>query len=397
MHLSGHGRARASAPVSGWPPRPRTTKRASSQLDPELCRRQAGRRHLRVRGRRAALALQAAHRLCGHHRLQSHGLAMLQRRRQSRRHHQHGGAHRDRPLPAPRGALQGSHRGGAQPRRTSILTTTSSAWKKPTCARMPARAWARWTAYREILADNAKPGYFASARWSWPTSAWATPCAASATTTKPPQAYEQAAWTQNVGPELKIRSLLAAGECRDLNGERQLAIKDYQAAIDAGPNTSRADTPENTCATPTGETERSSAAAACKPRSNGTAAAYFRMLKCPSLSEEVSIMAVFCHQCGTGLPPSARFCSSCGAVIPADAAHARQAAGSAARGPPDCRSLPGPGPGLWLGCRRRPHPHGARILLFRRLRRHRLPGRLDRHSRGAIPAPILPGVYPPGI
>jgi tetratricopeptide (TPR) repeat protein len=55
------------------------------------------------------------------------------------------------------------------------------------------------------------------------------------------QAYEQAAWTKNVSPELKIRSLLAAGECRDMNGERQLAVKDYQAAIDAGPNTSRAD------------------------------------------------------------------------------------------------------------------------------------------------------------
>ena len=27
-------------------------------------------------------------------------------------------------------------------------------------------------------------------------------------------------------------------------------------------------------------------------------------------------MAVFCHQCGTGLPPSARFCSSCGGVVP---------------------------------------------------------------------------------
>jgi len=27
-------------------------------------------------------------------------------------------------------------------------------------------------------------------------------------------------------------------------------------------------------------------------------------------------MAVFCHRCGTGLPPSARFCSNCGAVIP---------------------------------------------------------------------------------
>lgn len=27
-------------------------------------------------------------------------------------------------------------------------------------------------------------------------------------------------------------------------------------------------------------------------------------------------MAVFCHRCGAGLPPSARFCSNCGAVIP---------------------------------------------------------------------------------
>jgi tetratricopeptide (TPR) repeat protein len=55
------------------------------------------------------------------------------------------------------------------------------------------------------------------------------------------ESYEQAAWTRNVGPELKIRSLLAAGECRDLNGERQQAVKDYQATIDSGPNTSRAD------------------------------------------------------------------------------------------------------------------------------------------------------------
>jgi len=27
-----------------------------------------------------------------------------------------------------------------------------------------------------------------------------------------------------------------------MNGERQLALRDYQGAIDAGPNTSRADT-----------------------------------------------------------------------------------------------------------------------------------------------------------
>jgi len=34
---------------------------------------------------------------------------------------------------------------------------------------------------------------------------------------------------------------VAGGECRDLNGERKLAVRDYQEAIDAGPNTSRAD------------------------------------------------------------------------------------------------------------------------------------------------------------
>jgi phage shock protein C len=26
-------------------------------------------------------------------------------------------------------------------------------------------------------------------------------------------------------------------------------------------------------------------------------------------------MAVYCHQCGTGLPPTARFCSSCGTAV----------------------------------------------------------------------------------
>ena len=56
------------------------------------------------------------------------------------------------------------------------------------------------------------------------------------------QAYEQAAQTPNVSPELKIRSFLAAGECRDLNNERAKALADYHAAIDAGPGTSRADT-----------------------------------------------------------------------------------------------------------------------------------------------------------
>jgi tetratricopeptide (TPR) repeat protein len=97
-------------------------------------------------------------------------------------------------------------------------------------------------AYREIVADAAKPGYFVSARLELTYFGLGDALRGQRHYPEAAEAYEQAAGTPNVGLELKIRSLLAAGQCHDLNGERQLAIKDYQAAIDAGPNTSRADT-----------------------------------------------------------------------------------------------------------------------------------------------------------
>jgi hypothetical protein len=97
-------------------------------------------------------------------------------------------------------------------------------------------------AYREILANSAKPGYFAQARLELTYFGLGDALRGQRQYAEAAQSYEQAAWTNNVAPELKIRSLLAAGECHDLNGERQLAVKDYQAAIDSGPNTSRADT-----------------------------------------------------------------------------------------------------------------------------------------------------------
>ena len=96
-------------------------------------------------------------------------------------------------------------------------------------------------AYREILAANAKPGYFSSARMELTYFGLGDALRGQRHYSEAAQSYEQAAWTRNVGPELKIRSLVAAGECRDLNGERQQAVKDYQAAIDIGPDTSRAD------------------------------------------------------------------------------------------------------------------------------------------------------------
>jgi len=105
-------------------------------------------------------------------------------------------------------------------------------------------------AYREIVANSNRPGYFAEARLELAFFGLGDALRGQRHFSEAAQAYEQAAGTKNVGPELKIRSLLAAGECRDMNGERQLAVRDYQMAIDVGPNTSRADTARKRLHTP---------------------------------------------------------------------------------------------------------------------------------------------------
>jgi hypothetical protein len=97
-------------------------------------------------------------------------------------------------------------------------------------------------AYEEIVANSEKPGFFVSARLELTYFGLGDALRGQRHYSEAAVAYERAASTPNVGTELKIRSLVAAGQCRDLNGERQLAIQNYQAAIDAGPNTSRADT-----------------------------------------------------------------------------------------------------------------------------------------------------------
>ncbi len=96
-------------------------------------------------------------------------------------------------------------------------------------------------AYRAILTANAKPGYFYAPRLELTYFGLGDALRGQRHYSEAAEAYEQAAATAGVGPELKIRSLLDAGQCRDLNHERPLAEKDYQAAIDAGPGTSRAD------------------------------------------------------------------------------------------------------------------------------------------------------------
>jgi tetratricopeptide (TPR) repeat protein len=96
-------------------------------------------------------------------------------------------------------------------------------------------------AYQRILADNAKAGYFSGARLELAYFGLGDALRGQRHYAEAAQAYEAAAAASGIGPELKVRTLLAAGECHDLQGERELALKDYQAAIAAGPNTSRAD------------------------------------------------------------------------------------------------------------------------------------------------------------
>ena len=97
-------------------------------------------------------------------------------------------------------------------------------------------------AYEEVVADSAKPGYFAEARPELAYFGLGDALRGQRHYADAARAYEQAAGSKGVGPELKVRTLLAAGECHDVLGERQVALKDYQAAIAAGPSTSRADT-----------------------------------------------------------------------------------------------------------------------------------------------------------
>ncbi len=119
--------------------------------------------------------------------------------------------------------------------RISIPTTSSSVSKKPICARTREKAWPPSTAYRALLADNEKPGYFSDAKLELAYFGLGDALRGQRHYAEAAESYEKAASAPNVGPELKIRSLVAAGECRDLNGERPLAITDYQAAIAAGP------------------------------------------------------------------------------------------------------------------------------------------------------------------
>jgi len=96
--------------------------------------------------------------------------------------------------------------------------------------------------YRQVLADNAKPGYFYAPHLELAYFGLGESLRGQRHFEEAAESYEQAAAAANASPELRMRSFVAAGESRDLNTQRPQALIDYQAAIDAGPNTSRAET-----------------------------------------------------------------------------------------------------------------------------------------------------------
>lgn len=105
-------------------------------------------------------------------------------------------------------------------------------------------------AYHELLAQAAKPGYFADPQLELAYFGLGDALRGQRHFSEAAEAYEKAAAAKDVGPELKIRSLLAAGECRDVIGERDQAVRDYNGAIATGPTTSRADTARKHMHTP---------------------------------------------------------------------------------------------------------------------------------------------------
>jgi tetratricopeptide (TPR) repeat protein len=105
-------------------------------------------------------------------------------------------------------------------------------------------------AYHEVIAQARKPGYFPSAKLELADYGLGEALRGQRHFEQAAQAYERAARAENVGTELKIRSLLSGGQCRDMADQRRLAVEDYGAAIEAGPNTSRADTARRYLRTP---------------------------------------------------------------------------------------------------------------------------------------------------
>ena len=96
-------------------------------------------------------------------------------------------------------------------------------------------------AYKGVIAEAQKPGYFPSAHRDLAYFGLAESYRGQMEYGESAAAYTQAAWQPEAGAELKRRALVAAGQMFDLLHERDRALASYHAAVDAGPDTTQAD------------------------------------------------------------------------------------------------------------------------------------------------------------
>ncbi len=95
--------------------------------------------------------------------------------------------------------------------------------------------------YRELLKQAETPGYFFEPHLDLAYFGLGDSLRGQRHFAEAAEAYEKAALAPTVGAELKRRTLVSAGMCRDVNGERKQAVQDYQMAIDAGADTTQGD------------------------------------------------------------------------------------------------------------------------------------------------------------
>ena len=95
--------------------------------------------------------------------------------------------------------------------------------------------------YRQVIREAKHPGYFASSHLELAYFGLGESLRGQRHYPESVDAYREGAFQPTTSPELKQRCLLAAGESYDLMNEHQNARQQYQAVIDAGRNTTRAD------------------------------------------------------------------------------------------------------------------------------------------------------------
>jgi tetratricopeptide (TPR) repeat protein len=97
------------------------------------------------------------------------------------------------------------------------------------------------SAYREVIELSKTPGYFPSTHLELVYFGLADTLRGQKLYADAVEAFREGAAQSTVSPELKRRSLLAAGQIYDLMHDRDKARQQYQAVIDAGSDTVQAD------------------------------------------------------------------------------------------------------------------------------------------------------------